>query len=143
MKINAKITLLASLDGVTIEIHDADARVEFLTLELTTDQFCAALGRMAMTSCQSAEVQHLERLGRKHECKLFEFALPENHDYKDRKQAAEKAMKAACPEGWVPEFYFGSHDSFFIRSGKPWARAIIRRWVDIAAKEYRRGRTEA
>lgn len=135
MKINAKITILASMDGVTIEVYDADASVEFLTMELTTDQFCAALGRLAMTSCQSAEVRCLERLGKRHECQLFEFALPEGLDYKDRKQEAEKAMRAACPEGWVPEYYFCSQDSFFTRAGKPWARAIIRRWVDIAAKE--------
>ena len=134
MNIQAKLTLLVSGDAVTIEVHDAAAAVRFLTLELTPEQFCAVLGRLAMVPCQSAKVTGLDLVGKSHECKNFEFPLPAGVKWRD-KEAATTEVQRVCPDGWEPDLYFSSQDSFFDREGQRWARTMIRRWVERDAGE--------
>jgi len=134
VNIQAKLTLLVSGDHVTIEVHDETAAVKFLTLELTAEQFCAALGRLARVPCQSAKVTELDLVGKRHECKTFEFPLPDGAGWRD-KEAATAEVRRVCPEGWGPDIYFNSQNSFFDRDGKRWAQTIIRRWVERDTNE--------
>jgi hypothetical protein len=89
------------------------------------------LSRLAHTYCQSAEVFGLDRVGKKMEWKELVFTMPENVGYKERdKIAYEQALKSV-PEGWVVSNYFGSQGTFFVKDGKSFGRATIRRWVEI------------
>jgi hypothetical protein len=130
MKLNdASITILVSENNTTIEIYDECAGVQFCEIELTSKQFCQALGRLAHTHCE-IEVRGLEKLGKKMEHKSIEFECGENGRWnKNEEQTLNKLAKAACPEGWEPDYYFGSQGSFFTKDGKNFARCIIRRWV--------------
>ena len=129
MKINAAITLLFSEDGFRLELHDRDAGEQFVRIHLNNKQTCQVLSRLACTECESAEVFNLECVGKKLEHKPFEFRMPDNISYKDRKEIAIAEAQKQCPEGWVPDTYFGSKDSFVIRNKEQWAKTTIRRWV--------------
>jgi hypothetical protein len=127
MKLNdASITILVSENNTTIKIYDEDADVQFCEIELTSKQFCQALGRLAHTHCE-IEVRGLEKLGKKMEHKNFEFEIS-NKDYGDKVVACQ-IVKKLCPDGWTPDYYFGSRGSFYGNNDKSYARCIIRRWV--------------
>ena len=131
MKINnGSITILCGghTDGVVIEIRDNDAATIFCKIELDAKQFVAALGRLSNVEAKSMEVFNLDRVGKKHEHKKLEFEIPES-GYDGRKEIAIKTAKEKCPEGWIPDLYFGSQDSFFMKDGKEYARCIIRRYI--------------
>lgn len=130
MEINAKLTLLFSDEGLRIEIRDDDACVTFFRGKLSTEQACQAMGRLSNTPMEGAEVFGLELVGRKHESETFSFSLPEGTSYDDEKRVAIEVVKELCPNGWKPDLYFNSQNSF-TRSGKSvTARTIIRRWVE-------------
>jgi hypothetical protein len=138
MKINGNITLLVSKERITLEIQDSDANTTFVKIEMTSEQFCAALGRQGYVKCESTKVQGLERVGKIHENKSFEFEIPDDLRYSDEKKRGgldvicEKAMKAAglLKEGWISENYYRSQNSFFDNNGKYYARTTIRRYVN-------------
>ena len=134
MRINAQITLLVKQEGVIIEIRDQDAGEIFLELGLTPEQFCQALARRWRVPCESAQVQGLEKIGKRQEYRSFEFPLPvaEGMILPDRKINAMAEVRRLCPPGWQPDEYFDSQDSFFRREGQQWARTMIRRWVPIS-----------
>lgn len=129
MKINGDITILADKDGARIEIRDRDASVLFVEINLSSQQFCQALGRLAHVKC-NLNVSGLNKVGKKHENKTFEFELPKNMELwgTDKKIIADYA-ETITPEGWKNDRYFNSRDSFFTKDGKDWARCTIRRWV--------------
>ena len=137
MKINAKVTILCSKDGVTIEVDDDDANTSFLKLTLSPEQWCAALGRLAFVSCEECEVVALNHVGLVHESRDWDFPLSEDiKGYnKDRKSIAQHEADMKCPIGWTPDKYYGSQNSFFQKDGKWWARTRIRRWVAKATDD--------
>lgn len=57
------------------------------------------------------------------------FELPEAN-YMNRKEVAIETIKTVCPDGWTPDLYFGSQNSFFRENGKEYARVTIRRWIE-------------
>ena len=129
MKINAKITLLFSKDGMTLEIHDNDSNITFVKLKLNTAQACRALSRLSWCDVQEAEVFGLDKIGKVHENKELVFEVPfSGWEARKTEDPYPYALKA-CPDGWIPDNYFNSRDSFFDKGGKHYARCIIRRWV--------------
>jgi len=130
---NPRISILVDGDMAAIEVVDRDAAVTFLDIEMTTKDFCAALGRLAEVPCV-AEVCGLDLVGMQHECKRFEFEFKDKGDWKTRDKRAHAAAIKVCPEGWVPDAYFGSQGSFFTKDGKEYAATIIRRWVPAENK---------
>ena len=126
---NASISILIHSDHTTIEIMDENARVRFVEIELTPQQLSQALSRLSRTNC-SVEVHGLDRIGKKMIHKSIEFECGElyHHDRKDE-QKLIALCKAACPEGWTPDNYFGSQNSFFTKDGKRFARCTIRQWI--------------
>jgi len=130
MKIDSRVTILGDCDGVTITIKDRTSNTDFVEVKLTPEQFCqAALGRLMITECEG-RVRNLDHVGLKHENKSHEFEIPENLSYgEERKEIVRKLSIETCPEGWQPDNYFESQNSFFKKDGKEYARCTIRRWV--------------
>ena len=124
---DGRITMLAGEDGMKIELHDNEASITFVCIKLTPKQLSRALGRLGYTECK-IEVHGLDKVGKKMEHKSIEFELPETHTFMDKK-IAEKVGIAVCPEGWVPDLYFGSQTSFFTKDKIQYARMTIRRWA--------------
>ncbi len=131
MKINASISILGDESGVRIEVEDTDASITFLNIFMEPKKFIqAALGRLSNTHCL-ASVQGLDKVGKKMEHKVIEFPMP-FHNYQNRILIAQEEAEKECPEGWKPDLYFKSRDSFFLKDGKDgetWASCTIRRWV--------------
>ena len=125
---NGRITMLASEDGMKIELHDNDASITFAHIKLTPIQLAQALGRLGYTECE-IEVRLLDKIGKKMEHKGFTFELPETDTFRN-KDLAKKIGAESCPEGWESDLHFGSQGSFFTKDGKQYARTTIRRWVD-------------
>lgn len=78
------------------------------------------------------ELKGIENVGKLRESKTIEFEVPEMLDTwspEGVKRLNAMADKA-CPEGWRPDYYFGSQSSFFHREDKYFARCTIRRWVE-------------
>lgn len=128
MEIDAKITLLFSENGLTIDIYNESARTEFISIKLDEKQTCAALSRLARVEC-IVDVRYLERVGKKRESIRLEFEIPEDTPWDKQKEIAVEISKSICPIGWVPSTYFGSKDSFFDRDGKKYAQTTMYRWV--------------
>lgn len=134
-KINAGLTILCSQGRVHIEVHDEDARIRILDIEVSPEKFTAALGRQGNVDCK-ASVLVSEKIGLKHECKQFTFMVAENQEspfmdcsHENTRERAKIAVKEKCPKGWEADAYFNSADSFFMKDGDAWARTFIRRWV--------------
>ena len=130
---DGRITMLVGEDGMKIKIHDNDASITFARIKLTPIQLAQALGRLGYTECE-IEVHLLDKVGKKMEHKTIEFELPETNTLFRNKDMAEKVCVEYCPEGWVPDLYFGSQGSFFTKDGKQYARTTIRRWINHPAK---------
>lgn len=128
---DARFTLQICRESVWLEVEDFDSRETFVRVELTPQQFVDAMARLACVPCK-ATVGGLGHIGKYHECKDFDFVIPEKvaDDWKNRQRIAAEIAARECPDGWTAEEYFGSQDSFFSKDGKNYARCTIRRWVD-------------
>lgn len=125
MKLQGKITILINLEYTTIELTDELSGVKFAEIKLTPDQLNSALSRLAYTECEM-DIRGLDKIGKKHERKKFEFQLPEDmRGYGSLQEVCQNKLT----DGWICEGYFNSQDSFFERNGRKWARCIICRWV--------------
>jgi len=123
------VNVLANERGVEIDVYDKGSGNTFVQLVLTPEQFCRALSRETHIECD-VEVAGLELVGLRQEIDRLEFPLPSRPQYDQKSEMAAQAAQQHCPEGWTPDLYFGSQDSFFERDGEPWARCVIRRWVE-------------
>ena len=131
MLINAKIDLSFSDNGLDIRIKDGDASITFVELHLNQEQACQAMSRLSSTTVEKCELRGIDKVGKKMEIDYLEFNMDNNVKYADRRKEAFAIAKDKCPEGWVPDNYFGSQDSFKnAKNGQLIARATIRRWVD-------------
>lgn len=130
MVLEGRITLLFSNNGLEIEIMDNGSRTTFVRAALSPEQVVQAMSRLANTECSLVVSRGaLERVGTVAEHKKFEFKIGNSVDWRDKKDEAIKLAKLECPEGWIPDLYFSSQDSFFTKDGEQWARTTIRRWV--------------
>ena len=129
MKINGKITLLFNEDGLNIEVHDDDAVITFLEIQLNQKQTCQALSRLSYTECQEVEVRNLDHVGKIRERQGFIFEMPKS-DWNTRQEIAANKALELCPEGWIPDIYFGSQDSFFAENNVEYARTSMSRWIE-------------
>ena len=126
---NASISIFINKDHTNIELHDENAAVTFIRIELTPEQLSQALSRQSHTKCEM-ETCDLSVVGKKMEHKTIEFEIPMDCGYgEDRRKIAMEYAQKVCPEGWHSEDYFGSQNSFFFKDGKNYARCTIRRWI--------------
>lgn len=127
MKIEGKISILIGRDETTIEIHDDQANVKFVSVKLTPEQLCAALSRQVRIECE-LELRGLDKVGKIHENKSFVFEIPGALCSSKHSEELQKIAQSQLEEGWVAEKYFDSQDSFFKREDKQYAKVTIRRW---------------
>ena len=123
---NAKFTMLIDEDEVEIEIEDRDASITFVRVKLDPKQLCKALSGVRSVDCD-AEVFGLNLIGKKYMSKRLEFKMPDGSNWHDTQVAWVEAQRI-CPNGWKPENYFNSQDSFFLKDDEYWAKCVIRRW---------------
>ena len=90
MKLDGRITILINREYTKIEIKDRTSGQTFVNIELTPYQLSQALSKQAFTPCKSMEVSDLERLGKIHQNKTFEFKLPKDDYIKDSKEIAKE-----------------------------------------------------
>lgn len=128
MERKGKISILINREYTEIEIKDDLANVTFVKVRLTPEQFSAALGRLAYVNCE-LDLRGLDKVGKKHECKTFEFEITYSKTKEDLALACNEALFAQGMYEWVSDNYFRSQNSFFKKDGKDWARCTIRRWV--------------
>ena len=129
MKIEASLSILFNNGIIELTIRDENAKIRFVHLSLTPDQFCnAALGRLMNTQCE-ADVHNLDRVGLNHENSTHEFEIPKDFRYDTKKKNIIDLAKKTCPDGWTADAYFGSQNSYFTKDGKDYARCTIRRWI--------------
>ena len=125
MKIEGQISIRFDKSGLTIEVYDKNSSITFLEASLNPEDSCAALGRLFMVPCV-LDVKGLDKIGKKHENSTHEFEIP---DRRIDKEVLYKLAVESCPDGWKPDNYFNSQNSFFQKDGKQFARCTIRRWV--------------
>ena len=133
MKINAKITLLINQDGLHLTMDDDDAVICFLDVRLTPQQTVEALSRLAHVPCE-CEVRGLNLVGKKRLSQKLSFEFAAGHSYgEERQKLATSKAKEVCPEGWKPDTYFGSQNSFSYNhdTGVTTAHTTAYKWVDI------------
>jgi len=128
MKLKGQITFLINRESTTIEVHDDDACTTFVSITLTPEQLSAILSRQSMVECE-LDVRGIEKVGKKHECRNFEFEVTYSKDDKDLSVACEEALFKEGLYEWVSDNYYHSQNTFFKKDGKQYARTTIRRWV--------------
>ncbi len=121
------ITILCHRECVIIEVHDQNAHVEFVSIKMTPENFISALGRHGYSPCEIS-VNALDKVGKTHESKYFEFEIPWNK-WDAKSEKVKKIAMEMCPRGWEPDLFFSSQDSFFSKDKKNYARTVIRRWI--------------
>jgi hypothetical protein len=128
MKLEGSISILINREKTTIEIKDENANARFLTITLTPEQLSAALSRQMAIECE-IEVSGIEKIGKKHENKQFEFEITKDLKYSKNTDELQKLAQSQLSDGWIAERYFSSQNSFFEKNGVQYARCTIRRWV--------------
>ena len=132
MKLNdPRITILINREYTVIELHEHQSNVMFCRIRITPEQLSAALSRHGRVEC-SIDVDGLDKLGKVHENKSFEFEINDNIQRKDiiyLNDLCLKALKKNNMSEWTPDLYYNSQDSFFKKDEKQYARVTIRRWT--------------
>lgn len=131
--VNGQITFLINQEDAIIEVHDKDASVTFVRIQMTPNQLSKALSRLTHTECESMEVFDLDKVGKRLEHKELTFFVSTDVYIiggQPLKKEARRLAKQACPDGWEPDLSFSSRESFY----RDWqsnvrARTTIRRWV--------------
>lgn len=126
---NGKITMLFNKDGLSLKIKDAASGITFLRAALTSEQVMAAFSQQGLVDFEF-EAMGLDKVGKQIQRDTLVFEMPEKYAWKDRDNIAEKLAVESCPEGWEPQLYFGSRNSFFQRDGREFGRIQIVKWVD-------------
>lgn len=118
---------------ISIRIKDENAKITFAEVEIKAADFADLLSSLQSRPCK-VTVRNLENVGKTMERgdKLV-FEMPDAN-YHDG-DLAKKLAVANCPEGWLPQLYFGSQNSFFTKSGITYARTSTYRWVDALPKD--------
>jgi len=127
MKLKGKISILINREYTTIEIEDDNANARFLTIKLTPEQLSEALSRTMCVDCE-IEVRGLEKVGKTHENKTFEFEIPKELASSRNSDKLQELSQSLLTDGWISEGYFSSQNSFFMKDDKQMARCTIRRW---------------
>lgn len=127
MKLDGRISILISSDCTRIAVEDKNASVTFVNVKLTPEQLSRALSRQMSVECEVV-VNGLEKLGKKHENKIFEFEIDKDKASRKFEDELQEIAQSKLSDGWIAERYFGSQTSFFKKEDKQYARVTIRRW---------------
>ena len=115
---------------ISIKVRDDNSRITFLEIEIDLAKFTECLTGLSEVDC-NIKTRGLGKVGKTKEMKPFEFEMPEDKKWdNDRKVIAANLASKLAPEGWKPELYFNSQNSFFDKDGKQYARTSLLRWID-------------
>ena len=122
-------------DYIAVAIDDADASLrEVVKIELSLEEYARAItGICSRPGKGVVREKQLRHIGKKMEHKSLVFELTQ--DAYRNKDMAKMMAADVCPEGWEPDLYFGSQESFFCKGRKNFARTTIRRWVEKEAEK--------
>ena len=127
--LDLKLTILCDRNEVRIEIEDKASSLRIAEITVQPKDFTAMLGRLACVPAQGS-VLISDDIGKTMEVDEIAFPIDySGYSHEVKKEAAEKSAVQHCPKGWQPDLYFGSQNSFFVKDGQQYARAVIRRWV--------------
>ena len=114
---------------IEISITDEIANINFVTVSMSFENFMKCLTGLSDIK-GAGKVSGLDKVGKIHECELFEFPLAvfAGGSSSSRLDIAIETAERLCPNGWQPDLYFGSQNSFFEKDGVSYARCTIRRW---------------
>lgn len=129
-KLKASVTFLVGTELTRLEISDELSGAEIVHVDITPGELIRLLSRQANVKCgmQLFDVNSL-KWGKKQEHATHEFEIP-FEPWRQDKEELHLLCKLTCPDGWEPDYYFSSQNSFFTKDGKNFARTIIRRWVN-------------
>ena len=135
MKLDTQITVLFSADGLHLKVTDKPSGVTFLDITMNAAQVCQAFSRLSNVQVTECEIKGLDKIGKRHEHKSFTVTIPGDIDYNTRQEIARQKLLEECPEGWVPDLYLGSQNSFSYnyKTKQTTVTTFIRRWVEEAA----------
>lgn len=120
--------MLVDRDATHISVKDRNSSTTFLEIELTPEQLSTILSRQGNVEVD-IEVYDLDKIGKKHHNKKFEFKLPEGYNIYTNKNKIYKLACKLAPKGWEVDNYFGSQDSFFFDDGNDMCKVTIRQWT--------------
>lgn len=128
MKVEGRITFLIDRDVTRIEIEDFNANARFCKITLSPEQTIAILARQGSVKCE-LHINGLDKIGKKHENKEFEFVVENGTDQVDLELACSEALFMQDMHEWVSDQYYNSQNSLFKKGEVQWARTTIRRWL--------------
>ncbi len=128
---DAKISIHINQDDTTIELIDGESSITFVEITLSAKQLSMALSRLSHTPCDiNVNENAIHKLNKKLEVKSHEFEIPATIDsYRMNEDDLHKIAISTCPEGWIPDKYYGSQKTFFNKGDIRFARVTIRRWI--------------
>ena len=134
MKTKSRISVAKYKDSVNIMIEDENSSLAFHEIEMSSKDFFKAFINSGVAMGEST-TKGLNKIGKQMEHKTFEFEMPLEYPFFERKETAREIvverMGELDVEGWIPDMEFSNQDSFFrCPDGKEMARTIIRRWVE-------------
>ena len=98
MKLQGKLTMLVGRDGATFEVVDATSGVRFLSFEMNTEDYCAALGRQSYITIDM-DIRGLDLIGKKKELKPLK--LPVNsYELRNDKERLMSLIEPHLVDGW-------------------------------------------
>lgn len=137
-KLDGRITIRFDAErGTTIELLDNASFRPFAIVKLDSERLVRALGGLGHCPCD-IEVRNLEKIGKTHENKHFEFEIPKDfksnrHDTgsskEDELHKIVTGILDAQGEGWVADNNYSSQNTYFTKGNKNYARVVIRRWA--------------
>jgi hypothetical protein len=116
--------------GMSITLGDSNANADIIKIQIEAADLIRLFANQANVPCKFIAA-NLDKIGRYHKHKTFEFPLPKNFEkikYTDRKTTAYKIAVELAPKNYEPDSNFSSQNSFFEKDGKPWARCTIRKY---------------
>lgn len=128
MKIKGRISINIKPHGTSIEVFCEKSRTIFVKIHLTPEQLSETFSGM-FDSNQEIEVNHLERIGKTHEHKTFEFKIPKELWQSRKTDKLKGICESYLTDGWICFDDFSSKNTFFEENGEYMARCIVRRWI--------------
>lgn len=124
MEISGKLSISVGYEKTTLSIKDDNSKIQFLQCIIDNNEFLNAIGSKGLVECY-CKLINTDVVGKKLVIDSMIFVVPKQ----DRELAIEIA-KERCPQGWIPDEYFSSQDSFMYKDGKIFAKTTIRKWVE-------------
>ncbi len=114
-----KITLSRNSSGIiSMKIEDKKSGIDFIEIELNSEDFTDALFGIACRPC-IFKTRSLESIGKE---QITEEVIIEIDKARDKKEALRKVSELDSTDGWEYSTYLGNQDSFFSKDDKHYVR---------------------